>query len=206
MVVEMTKEPLRTKGKETKATILRSAKDLLLDEGYGNFVFRRVAKRAGVEPGNVQYYFARKRDLLWAVLKPELENYQARLENAVKSGHTKEEKIARMVRYLIGDVTKEDTLRLWLSIWGMAAHDEEISEIVSVFYRSYIETLSKLLQEVFPSLDTDRANEAATAITAQFDGLLVVLLIGKPKRKTVANIKRNIDAIITRIIDVDRSY
>lgn len=202
----MTAEPRRKKGQETKAAILKSARELLLDEGYGNFVFRRVAKRAGVEPGNVQYYFARKRDLLWAVLEPELENYQERLENAVRSGRTKKDKIDRMVSYLIGDVTKEDTLLLWLPIWGLAAHDEEISEIVSVFYRTYIGFLSTLLQEVFPGLDADRADEAATTITAQFDGLLVILLIGKPKRKMVANVKRNIGAIITRIIDENGVY
>jgi len=160
-----------------------------------------VAKRAGVEPGNVQYYFTRKRDLIWAVLSPELESYQERLEYAVQKGQTPEEKIDRMVRFLIRDVTKEETLRLWLAIWGMAAHDEEIAKMVSVFYRTYIEGLSKLLQEVFPQLDTERTDEAATAMTAQFDGLLVVLFLGKPKQQTVAGIKRNIGTIITRIID-----
>lgn len=199
----MNSVPRRKKGEETRSSILQAATDLLLEEGYGNFVFRRVAKRAGVEPGNVQYYFASKRDLLWAVLEPELETYLNRLEIELHRGHTKREKIDRMVRYLTTDISKEKTLWLWLPIWGMAAHDPEISEIVSLFYRSYIDALAQLLRDVYPDLDEQLANEAATSMTAYFDGLLVVLQIGKPKRKTIAGIKRNIDAVVTRIIEAD---
>ena len=191
----------RKKGKETRVTILRAAKDLLLEDGYGKFVFRGVAKRAGVEPGNVQYYFASKRDLIWAVLEPELEGYLTRLENAVKKGRTKKEKITRMVRFLLSDVTNKDTLNLWVAIWGMAAHDEELAKMVGVFYRTFIEGLSVALREIFPRLERDRAIETATLITAQFDGLLIVFLLGKPQRKTIAGIKRNFGTVVTRIID-----
>ncbi len=191
----------RKKGKETRVTILRAAKDMLLEDGYGKFVFRGVAKRAGVEPGNVQYYFASKRDLIWAVLEPELVGYLDRLENAVKRGRTKEEKITRMVRFLLADVTSKDTLNLWVAIWGMAAHDEELAKMVSVFYLTFIDGLCASLREIFPQLGKDRATELATLITAQFDGLLIIFLLGKPKLKTIAGIKRNFGAVVTRLID-----
>lgn len=193
--------PQRKKGKETRASILQAATDLLLEEGYGNFVFRGVAKRARIEPGNVQYYFATKRDLLWAVLEPELENYLQQLEVQLRKGKSRSQKIDGMVRYLISDITKEKTLRLWLSIWGIAAHDPELSEMLSDWYRTYVDSLSRLLREVFPSLDKEQSLEAAASITAYFDGLLVLLQIGKPRRKTVAGIRRNIDAIVMRIIN-----
>ncbi|MDX1482542.1 MAG: TetR/AcrR family transcriptional regulator [Woeseiaceae bacterium] len=197
----MTTVRRKRKGRETRAAILAAATDVLLREGYGNFVFRRVAKRAGVEPGNVQYYFPTKRDLLSAVLQPELENYLDRLQRELDKGQTEAEKIDRMVRYLMTDILNERTLKLWLSIYGMAAHDEEMAEMVSEWYRSYIDSLAGYLQNVYPDLDRDRAYDAATCVTAQFDGLMVVLQIGKPKRQSIARIRRSIDAIVTRVID-----
>ncbi|MEX0706696.1 MAG: TetR/AcrR family transcriptional regulator [Woeseia sp.] len=194
----------QTKGQETRATILRAATDLLLEDGYGNFVFRKVAKRAGVKPGNVQYYFSTKRDLLSAVLEPELVNYLDRLRGELSKGRTTAEKIDRMVSFLISDISNVRTLRLWLSIWGMAAHDQQMAKIVSDWYRSYIDSLAGLLRDVFPDLSTENAYDVATSITAQFDGLMVVLQIGKPKSRAIARIKRDISSTITGIIEVGK--
>lgn len=191
----------RQKGKETRAAILDAATDVLLEDGYGNFVYRTVAKRAEVEPGNVQYYFPTKRDLLSAVLQPELDNYLDRLQGEIEKGRTEAEKIDLMVDYLMTDIRNERTLKLWLSIYGMATHDEEMAEMVSEWYRSYINSLAGYLQKVFPSLDNDRAYDAAVCVTAQFDGLMVVLQVGKPKRSAITRIKNNIDAVVTRIIN-----
>ena len=192
----------RKKGEETRAAILIAARELLLEEGHGKFVFRGVAKRAGIEPGNVQYYFASKSDLIRGVLVSELQDYTDRLATAVKKGRTNEEQINLMVDWLISDMTDKPTLRLWLSIWGMAAFDEELAEIVSTWYHDYIMTFSELLQEVFPQLNDDQAIETATTITAQFDGLMIVLLLGRPDQKTLEAVERNINSIITKIVDV----
>lgn len=189
------------KGEQTRARILKSATSLLLSDGYKNFVFRSVARGAGVEPGNVQYYFPHKKDLLWAVLEPELQNYLDRLGAELLKGKSSDEKISRMVHYLIGDVATAKTLRLWLSIWDMAVHDPEVSRTVGRFYRTYVDALAKLLQQVYPSLDADRAGEVAVSMTAYFDGLMVVMQVGTLRRKNLADVKRHVHATITRIID-----
>ena len=200
-VTNTPKTPKRIKGEQTRASVIDAARTLLLEEGYGNFVFRKVAKLAGVEPGNVQYYFPSKRDLLWAVLEPELENYRQRLLVATQKGFNKTEKLSEIVNFLIKDITKQQTLYLWLPIWGMAAHDKEIAKMLSSWYRAYIEILSTLLKETAPNISKEQAEEAAVVITAQFDGLMVVLSLGKPKQSTITDLKKNLVKTITRIIN-----
>lgn len=195
------KAPRRAKGEQTRASVIDAARTLLLEEGYGNFVYRKVAKLAGVEPGNVQYYFPSKRELLWAVLEPELENYRQRLIGATQKGFTKNEKLSEIVNFLLQDITRQQTLYLWLSIWGMAAHDKEIAGMLSAWYRSYIEILSTLLKEIAPDISTKQAEEAAVVLTAQFDGLMVVLSLGNPKQSTIANLKANLVKTVARIIN-----
>ncbi len=188
---------------QTQAGIIDAARTLLLEEGYGSFVFRKVAKLAGVEPGNVQYYFPSKRDLLWAVLEPELENYQERLVIASQKGRTKNAKLTEIVNFLFKDIIDEQTLFLWLSIWGMAAHDEEISMMIRSWYRAYMETLSSLLCDAVPDISKEKADEAAVIITAQFDGLMVILNLGKPKRSTITRLKKNLVKTVSRILNGD---
>ena len=197
----MKKTRRNVKGQQTRARILASARALLLSDGYKNFVFRSVARAAGVKPGNVQYYYPHKKHLLWAVLEPELQNYLDRLGAELLKGKTSEEKIYRMVHYLIGDVATDQTLRLWLSIWDMAVHDPEVSRTVGRFYRTYVDALANLLRQVYPSLDADRAGEVAVSMTAYFDGLMVVMQVGRPRRRSLASVKRHVHATVTRIIN-----
>lgn len=200
-VTTSSKASRRAKGEQTRTDIIDAARTLLLEDGYGNFVSRKVAKLAGVEPGNVQYYFPSKRELLWAVLEPELEHYRQRLLDATQKGLTENEKLSEIVNFLIKDISKQQTLYLWLPIWGMAAHDQEIAGMINAWYRSYINILSALLKEIAPNISTEQAEEAAVVLTAQFDGLMVVLNLGKPKQSTIANLKRNLVKTIARIIN-----
>ncbi|MDO8863825.1 TetR/AcrR family transcriptional regulator [Haliea sp. E1-2-M8] len=197
----MINPPRRKKGQQTRDTIVAAARRLLLDEGYDNFVFRRVATEAGVEPGNVQYYFANKRDLLWAVLLPELENYKDRLSGVSHTGHSKYEKIEEIVTFLLSDVKSRSTLFLWLAIWGMAAHDQEIQAITGRFYRKYVDILSSFLLSASPDLKADKAQEIAWLITSEFDGLMVVMRFGKPKRVVLKNLESNLARYICDMLE-----
>src|SRR2546423_15477812 len=53
----------------TRAVILRSAEQVMLEQGYAAITYRSVAARAGVTAGLVQYYFPTLDDLFIAVLR-----------------------------------------------------------------------------------------------------------------------------------------
>ena len=197
----MTNIAVREKGRKTRDKIILAARRVLLEEGYGNFVFRGVALAAGVEPGNVQYYFSSKRDLLWAVLEPELENYQARLESISHHGQSQREIVSETIAFLLTDIQSETTLRLWLAIWAMAAYDEEIRSITGRFYRRYVRTLSASLLRAAPSLDRKRAEETAWLITSQIDGLMAVLSLGQPAEALLEVLEARLVADICRKLE-----
>jgi AcrR family transcriptional regulator len=193
--------PTRKKGQKTRSAVIAAARKVLLEEGYGNFVYRRVAAAAGVEPGNVQYYFANKRDLLWAVLEPELDNYQQRLENICQAGRSQRDTVVEMVTFLLADVRLEETLNLWLAIWSMAAHDAEIRAITGRFYTQYVKTLSASLQSAAPGLSTRGAEEAAWLITSEFDGLMVVLSMGRPRAEVLEALEGRLVTYLCRMLE-----
>lgn len=195
------KTPKRDKGKQTRDKIVNAANKLLLEEGYENFTLRKVAKNVGIEPGNLQYHFPTKRDLLWAVFLPELDNYQKTLTNAAAKGRSQTEKISEIVDFLTEDVNKRYTLCLWLPIWGLAAHDDEIAEMIREWYQTYINGLSSLLQDAVPTATKEKADETAVIITAQFDGMMIMFNLGKPRTKILTRAKKDIVRIIHDLLN-----
>jgi AcrR family transcriptional regulator len=56
------------KAQQTASLILDAAEQLMIQERYHNFSIRKVATRAGVTVGNLQYHFATKASLIEAML------------------------------------------------------------------------------------------------------------------------------------------
>ena len=48
---------VRPKGQARSAAILDAATAILVEEGYAHLSTRKIAARAGMHPGNLQYYY-----------------------------------------------------------------------------------------------------------------------------------------------------
>jgi len=57
------------KGRKTRAEILRAYNDLVYEEGVKNITIRKIAGKAGVRVGNLNYYFKKKSDMGYALAK-----------------------------------------------------------------------------------------------------------------------------------------
>lgn len=60
------KKSATSKGEQTRALILKTALDMLLDRGYEGTTMRAIAEEAGVSLGNAYYYFKSKEHLIQA--------------------------------------------------------------------------------------------------------------------------------------------
>ena len=56
------------KGQRRTETILDAATAILIEEGYAQLTTRKIATRARIRPGNLQYYYPAKHDVVRAVL------------------------------------------------------------------------------------------------------------------------------------------
>ncbi|MGV0853469.1 TetR/AcrR family transcriptional regulator [Mycolicibacterium phlei] len=70
----------------TRAALIEATAQVMLEEGYAAATSRRVAKRAGVRPALVHYYFPTMDDLFLAVLREGAEANLARQREALATG------------------------------------------------------------------------------------------------------------------------
>jgi len=69
----------------TRASILTSARSVLIREGGARFTVRRVAEAAQISSGNVMYHFPTKQHLMRALIREALEKDEAELAQAMQN-------------------------------------------------------------------------------------------------------------------------
>jgi len=190
----------RKKGEITRQAIVDEARRILVDEGYENFVLRQIAKNIGIQPGNLQYYFPTKKDLIWEVLSPEINKYSTTYNELSEGTSSGSAKILTMVNFLLEDIKSKATCNIWFTIWALAPHDPEIADLMDRWYQAYLEDLAKLIQAAEPKLALQRAHHIARIITALMDGMTNQIGHGKPRHKTIEGLEDEIRSTLLHLV------
>jgi AcrR family transcriptional regulator len=83
----------RAGDESTRARMLAAAVECILEEGYYRASSNRIARRAGVTWGVIQYHFGTREQLLLAVVRDGAEDLLHRLEGAEITGDTVEARL-----------------------------------------------------------------------------------------------------------------
>ncbi len=194
--------PKLTKGQKTRQAIINEATNILVNEGYENFVIRQIAKRVGIQPGNLQYYYPTKKELLWEVLTPESDKYEDTYLKLAEKATTKSGKVLALVDFLIADIREKATCNIWFTIWALAPHDDEVAEIMDRFYLKYNESLSRLLRHADPDMPEQRSKHLACLLTALFDGMTNQIGYGKSKHEFHVGIEDELRSAVLALVGV----
>jgi len=83
--------------------MLAAAVDCILDEGYYRASSNRIAQRAGVSWGVIQYHFGTREQLLLAVARDGVDHLLTSLQDAAITGDTVEERVTSLVDAIWGN-------------------------------------------------------------------------------------------------------
>jgi AcrR family transcriptional regulator len=156
------------KGRQRIETILDAATALLIEDGYAALSTRKIAARAGVRPGHLQYYFRTKQDVVQGLLERYLAQATAALAARDRDGATP---VDAVLDGLLADQRDGDRSRFFWELWALAAHDPAVAAAMQVFYRSYWRAVVTALLATEPALGRPRAERRAALVVALLEGL-----------------------------------
>lgn len=120
--------------------------EILRDHGEQGFAMRKVAAKAGMSLGNLQYYFKNKDELLAGVIDEYFgrcgDKYYAALEEQEPKGRL--ETIRFLVAYGMGYANSEIGT-VFRELWSIAARNEAIERHLHEYYRLYMEEVTTVL-------------------------------------------------------------
>lgn len=120
---------------DRKSVILDATEALLLEIGNAELTMRKVAARAGISLGNLQYHFATREDLLLALLLRFLEPYEENLKQRTTEGASDLTTAAQDL--FLEVLTHPDFERysiVFKEIWAAATHSEDIRTALDAYY------------------------------------------------------------------------
>lgn len=137
---------------------------------------RRIAERAGMRVGNLQYYFATRDDLLEAVVRAEFERDLAALREPEDDPECR---LACALRVLLAG---------WLdgggSVFGpmalLAQHHARFAAMRDEIYGQFYAEVAAIVRAIDPAVTRAEATTRSVLITALVDGTAVQIAVVRP--------------------------
>ncbi|MCC6765754.1 MAG: TetR/AcrR family transcriptional regulator [Deltaproteobacteria bacterium] len=159
------------KGRIRMEAILDAATTLLIDDGYAHLSTRKIAARAGIRPGHLQYYYPTKQDVVRGLLERYLERASLAFEREAATAPDAEGRVDLFLDAVLRDQREGDRARFFWELWALAARDGAIADAMHAFYRTYWRRLVDALLGANPALGRPRAERRAALLIATLEGL-----------------------------------
>ncbi|MDN5093867.1 TetR/AcrR family transcriptional regulator [Aliarcobacter butzleri] len=91
---------MNTKNKIDKNHLINIIEDILLSDGLSGLSIRKVAAKANISIGGVQYIFGNKEDMIKAVLEKNEENYNRQIKILLKDDNSKYSQLKAHIEYI----------------------------------------------------------------------------------------------------------
>ena len=167
----------RRGGKQTAARVIEAAMEVLSDENYSGFSLRNVAQRADIALANLQYYFPRREDLIFALFDNLRSSYETAYSNCIdEAGPDPYDRFTAIIRFNLNDITNKKTRRFFLQLWALLdTLDNHSGEMLGQLYAIDTAQLTEHIAALEPDVRKDEVNRRAIVLAAMIEGLMVVL-------------------------------
>jgi len=168
-------------GRDRVAQIIDVALEIILQSGYQALTLREVARRCKVQIGAISHYYKSRsvllQDVINSVMVPFSENFRA-IQHA--PGATPEQKLERIIRFLLDDIQSRQTTRLFPHLWALANHDDFIAKAVDSIYILERATFTDLIAAINPGLDAAEREGLAVFLSSAIAGSTMFIGHEKP--------------------------
>lgn len=183
---------------ETRNTILRTAQQLFMEHGYRAVSTRQIADGCGLTQPALYHHFTDKQDLYVAVMQESLSETQAALERILRRNESIEERLKRVIRYLLSNTERDHTMMM---------HDiqQELpvtsrTTLNTAFQAAIIAPIRSLIEEGIRQgvlLDAQKSGIDATTATYLFISMLSQFLQhSSPAQRDVLEKERAEEVIV----------
>jgi AcrR family transcriptional regulator len=187
------------KGLRRTEAILDAATAILIEKGYAHLSTRKIAARAGIRAGNLQYYYRSKQDVVRAVLDRYLERAMWRVKARIEEAGLAEESLEIALTSILADQQSAENCRFFWELWALAARDPEVAEAMSAFYEGYWRAMVITLLRENPVLGRPRAERRAALLVSMLEGLTLFRSRKDPRELPLPGLERELRSLVRRL-------
>jgi AcrR family transcriptional regulator len=165
----------RARGQQRAQEILRTAQEILANEGYRSLTLRKIATTMGISNGNITYYFANKEQLLKALITDNLARYDAAVDLAASGfpDHP-ESRLRAFLDFLIRDAQDPNSQRFFYQLWAISSHNEGAAIQREAVYEHFLNQVRTLLRAARPEMTEDDLLKKCFVLMSLIEGMNVI--------------------------------
>lgn len=144
---------------DTKRQIIRSALEILKAEGTEGLTLRKVATRAGMSLGNLQYHYRNKSALFGGLAEHYFDECSDLLKSYKPLGtdHDLAPRIKHLISFFLDHLDHiTDMCRIFRELWALATRDNDIREQLLDYYRCSAKEMEVLFLDITDSREASR--------------------------------------------------
>jgi TetR/AcrR family transcriptional repressor of bet genes len=131
MTTETTAEPQSRIEQRRRKEIVRATAEIVAEEGFEGTTMRKIAARAGVSLGVLNYYYAGKRELVMETIG----DARSKMVEALNPLAEAKPGLKLIEAFFKREISEPDSLPMpmsfWLAYWAAAAHDEDLLAVLN---------------------------------------------------------------------------
>jgi AcrR family transcriptional regulator len=131
---------------DRKQEILRTAIEIIADEGYGSLSMRALARASNMKLGALQYHFRTWEELLRALVDYIADEFRHAFQSRrLESGPLS---IGEIAAFMLDDPADDSVLsdKFWPQLWAMQQVEPLVSDLLEDVYAEYLERFEKLIE------------------------------------------------------------
>ena len=168
-----------------RTQMLEAAMEVIAERGLCDTRIADVAKRAGLSPALVVYYFGSKESLLTEALAYAEDLFYIEAFRELTGMESASERLVRLIELACPPVVQREAdeyWTLWVELWSRALRNDEAARKREALERRWRNTIAEVVREgqgsgEFGHSDPERF---ATYLSALMDGLALQVLFGDP--------------------------
>lgn len=150
--------------------------DVVAEVGLKSTTINLIAKKAGLSSGIISHYFGGKQALIEATVRYLLSRLKIE-----RSSASPQARLYKIVDLNFADIQQSlPSTKTWLSFWGEAMHDADLSRLQEVNKRRLLTNLRYSYRQLLPSA---AANDAAQMTAALIDGFWLRCALSQHKER-----------------------
>lgn len=172
--------PKNKNTEERRAQILAAATAVFAAKGFHNATMNDIVAASGTSKGGLYWHFASKDDLIAAILQQFFAQEMAEIDALLTADAPVGERLQQLAQQAVADLqAMADLMGITLEFYAVAARQESVRHTLQTYFRQYRQALAQLVQQGIDARELGgcTADDAAVALTAQFEGLALLWTI-----------------------------
>lgn len=160
--------------------VLRAAMEAIVSQGAARVRITEIARRAGMSPGHILYYFGSKDRILLETLVWSETSYAELRHRELPRIPSAVDRLIRFIEIAAPTGRADPNWSLWFHVWALSENDAEVKRRAAEIDRAWIRDCEDIVRAGLESgeFSSVKPHAFAVAFMALVDGLSIAVLKG----------------------------